>query len=186
MNAPEVIIPTTAGAPFGGGIYAGRFILGTQAYALIVAPADGSELEATPWGGTKKVAAAASYADGFANTEAMAKAGSAAAKWARDLRIDGLDDWYLPSRLEALVMFGELEKSDEFTRAWYWTSTQYAGDDAYAWYQSFGYGTQGDHRKDDELRARAVRRFPIRQFIHSVIRRAHGRRKVLAAHHPHQ
>jgi hypothetical protein len=31
-------IPVKSGTAFGGGFYAGRFFVGTQAYALIVAP----------------------------------------------------------------------------------------------------------------------------------------------------
>ena len=158
MNAPEIIIPTMAGTPFGGGIYAGRFAIAAQLYGLVVAPADVGELAATKWGRLKKVAGALSYNDGDANTQAMAKAGSALGKWAQGLRIEGFGDWYLPSRLEALILFGELQDKDAFKRAWYWTSTQYAGDDASAWVQSFDYGYQLRNRKNDQLRARAVRR----------------------------
>ena len=67
-------IPTTAGTPFAGGIYAGRFFVGAQRYALIAAPANVGELAATAWGRLKKIADATSYNDGLANTQAMAKA----------------------------------------------------------------------------------------------------------------
>jgi len=44
---------------------------------------------------------------------------------------------------------------------WYWTSTQYAGNEAYAWCQNFNNGNQNNNHKDNEYRARAVRRLPI-------------------------
>jgi len=110
-----------------------------------------------------------SYSDGRANTAAMAKASSALGKWARGLKIGGHKDWYLPSRLEALVLFGELrglkafndDQPDGLAREAYWTSTQYAGNEGYAWYQYFSYGSQYFTRKSTELRARAVRRVPV-------------------------
>jgi len=53
------------------------------------------------------------------------------------------------------------EESEAFARSWYWSSSQYAGYEAFAWAQNFGYGNQYNCRKDDELRARAVRRLPL-------------------------
>jgi hypothetical protein len=163
-------IPTVAGTPFAGGFYAGRFFIGGQAYALIVAPKAEGELEESTWNKSRKhVAGATSYCDGLANTEAMVAVGSGLAKWARRLRIGGFDDWHLPSRLQALVMHGELstlpdfeEDTDNgFALAWYWTSTQHAEFDDYAWFQSFLTGFQHYLRKNDELRARAVRMIRI-------------------------
>ena len=156
-----VTIPTVAGTPFGGGIYAGRFAIGAQVYGLVIAPADLGELVETKWGAAKNVDGALSYNDGYTNTEAMAAAGSALGKWARGLQIAGHDDWYLPSRLEALIAFGEVREAAGFARDWYWTSTQSAGHAGYAWYQYFYTGTQTSSNKSAELRARAVRRFPI-------------------------
>lgn len=157
---PLHVIPIIPGTPFGGGIYAGRLFIGDQAYALIVAPKDGERAEAI-WNKSKKaVAGATSYCDGHANTEAMAAAGSELALWAQALIINGETDWYLPSRLEALIAFGEVK--DQFEEDWYWTSSQYAGYAECAWYQGFDDGDQSyDLHKDYELRARAVRRVPI-------------------------
>jgi len=50
---------------------------------------------------------------------------------------------------------------EAFEDAWYWTSTQCAPDDDYAWAQDFLNGFQSNYRKDDDFRARAVRRLPI-------------------------
>jgi Protein of unknown function (DUF1566) len=161
VKAKSSEVPTDAGAPFAGGIYAGRFFIDALQYALIVSPADTGELPATPRGNGKKIAGAKSYNDGPTNTQAMAKAGSGLGKWARELRIDGHDDWYIPSRLELLVAFGELDGLKVFGRAWYWSSTQYASDDDYAWCQNFTSGYQSLNHEDNELRARAVRRLVI-------------------------
>jgi hypothetical protein len=163
-------IPTVPGTPFAGGFYAGRFFIGADAYALIVAPkAEGEKAEIAWNKNNKAVKGALSYSDGAANTEAMAKAGSPLAKWTRELRIAGHDDWYLPSRLELLVAFGELrqveafdpDETDGFAKDWYWSSTQYAGNAAWAWFQDFSYGYQYGTTKHGELRARAVRRLVI-------------------------
>jgi hypothetical protein len=158
------------GAPHAGGFFAGRFFDGTQAYALIVAPGAEGEQAKIAWNKTTKaVKGALSYSNGPANTAAMSKAGSALAKWARGLNIGGFDDWYIPSRLELLVAYGELralnafnpDQLDGFAHDWYWSSTQSAGYAAYAWCQGVGNGSQNGTHKDDELRARAVRRLPI-------------------------
>lgn len=148
------------GTPHAGGLFVARYFIGDQAYALIVSPKDAGEIAAAKWNtAKKKVADAASYADGLANTDAMVAAGSKLAKQIRALRIGDFDDWYLPSRLESLLLFGELQS--EFERKWYWTSTQYAGYVEYAWIQGFTNGYQIASRKDSECRARAVRRVPL-------------------------
>lgn len=48
-----------------------------------------------------------------------------------------------------------------FANDWYWSSTQYAGDESSAWAQLFGNGCQSYYRKGNDLPARAVRRLPI-------------------------
>jgi hypothetical protein len=65
----------------------------------------------------------------------------------------------LPSRIDQLVLFKHLKS--EFKETWYWSGEQYAGSDAYAWCQGFGYGGQGNGRKGYNCRARAVRRVKI-------------------------
>jgi hypothetical protein len=150
-------IPTIAGTPFEGGLYVGRYFIGAQARALIVSPKD-AESEEVKWGPTKKVAAL-SYNDGAANTEAMVAAGSKLAISIRALRTGDFDDWYLPSRLESLLLFGELR--EQFEPDWYWTSTQCEHNDVFAWLQGFHYGYQYFHLKDNHCRARAVRSIVI-------------------------
>lgn len=51
--------------------------------------------------------------------------------------------------------------AEAFDPVWYWTSTQYAGGEAYAWIQYFTNGGQRLDHKDYGFRARAVRRLPI-------------------------
>lgn len=170
-KAPKpAALPTIIGTPFAGGFYAGRFYDAGKPYLLILAPKAAGEKKSTPWGTTDKlVKGALSYSNGPTNTAAMAKAGSGLAKWVRGLKIGGHKDWYLPSHLESLVIFGELrtlkafesEKPDGIARLWYWTSTQYAGDAGSAWFQGFGDGLQHGYRKGTSLRARAVRRLAI-------------------------
>lgn len=53
------------------------------------------------------------------------------------------------------------DSGEAFEPAWYWSSTQYAGLDGYAWVQLFFGGLQTNVRKDFDARARAVRRVAI-------------------------
>ena len=48
--------------------------------------------------------------------------------------------------------------SEAFDDVWYWSSTQHASVSYDAWCQGFGGGGQGLSSKDNQLRARAVRR----------------------------
>jgi len=168
MKKPN--IPTRPGVRFGGGYYAGRFYIGATAHALIVSPRTKGETEAKAWNESlSNVAGALSYADGLGNTRAMAKAGSELAKHIIALKIGEFDDWHIPSRLESLVLFGELgghklfaaDGKEAFAREWHWTSTQHAGYADYAWCQLFGHGNQSNLHKSNELRARAVRAIKI-------------------------
>ena len=159
-------IPTKPGTVFGGGFYAGRFYIGTDAYALIVAPKADGQIERMPWNKSLKlVTGATSYCDGPANTRAMAKSGSALAKQILKLQIGGFDDWHLPSRLQLLMAYHELAAAKDFApggkesfeREWYWSSTQHAEYAGFAWVQLFRYGYQDFGHKGVEWRARAVR-----------------------------
>lgn len=120
MNAPiqPEIIPII-GTAMGGGFYAGRIRIDGQMYALIVAPKAGGEHEDAEWiDDYKTVPGAMSFCDGLANTNAMAEAGSDLAKWARDLRIDGHDDWYLPSLDELEVIYRNLKPTTRQNYCW--------------------------------------------------------------------
>jgi len=66
----------------------------------------------------------------------------------------------LPDRVEGALLFATAK--DEFEEDWYWTrELRNAPVSGYAWYQHFDNGTQYNGVISYELRARAVRRFPI-------------------------
>lgn len=65
----------------------------------------------------------------------------------------------LPTRQEQALLYANLKP--HFKGDWHWSGEQHAGHEAFAWCQYFGDGYQGSGHKDDELRARAVRRLPI-------------------------
>lgn len=99
-------IPTTPGTPFEGGFYVGTISTGADIYALIVAPKAAGRHAPAVWNASyDQVAGADSFFDGFANTKTMAAAGSAIAKWALALNIDGFNDWYLASRDELELLY---------------------------------------------------------------------------------
>ena len=114
MKSSLAEIPTILGTAMGGGFYAGRIRIGDQVFALIVAPKADGEHEDAPWNDTDNtVDGAKSYFDGLANTDAMASAGSELANWARGLRIEGHDDWYLPSQDELEIIYRNLKPTAE-------------------------------------------------------------------------
>ena len=70
----------------------------------------------------------------------------------------------LPTKVEIAMLFDVAK--DQFQPDWYWTNQTYVvpsnpENTAYAWYQNFSYGGQGNGRKGCSGRARAVRRLPI-------------------------
>lgn len=183
------------GAAFEGGYFAGVIHVGVDRYALVLPPKAQSEHERTVWNGTTKaVTGAASFHDGLANTNAMAKAGSQVAKWALEKKL------YIPARDELELLYRAFKPgkqtnwcyrgdnpssepvgyvyspklpaqstvkafrtsgAEAFEETWYWSSTQFAGYEQSAWYQTFYYGYQYYGRKDGELCVRAVRRVKL-------------------------
>jgi hypothetical protein len=113
ITATAVDVPTTPGTPFAGGFYAGRIRTRDAVYALIVAPKAEGETQGKWLPRATDVPAACSCHDGRANTAALAEAGSPLAKWAQDLRIEGHDDWYLPSRDELEVLYRALKPTTQ-------------------------------------------------------------------------
>lgn len=108
-SSTEEITPIL-GTSMDGGFYAGRIQIGDQVFALIVAPKAEGQHDDIEWiDDYQAVPGAQSYNDGRANTTAMAEAGSDLAKWARDLRIAGFDDWYLPSQDELEIIYRNLK-----------------------------------------------------------------------------
>jgi hypothetical protein len=119
MRDMNTKIPVEVGSPFAGGFYAGRIRIDGQLYALIVSPkAEGDHATAEWIEDEKDVPGATSYYDGLRNTNAMADAGSELAKWARDLRIGGFDEWYLPSLDELEVIYRNLKPTTRKNYCW--------------------------------------------------------------------
>ena len=117
-------------------VYAGivRGAEGAPDYPLLVPSAAAAQRESVRWG--------------------------EAVEWVAGLSGGVLDGCVLPTRRELAVLFGNVPEL--FEGGWYWSSEQYAGNEAYAWAQNFGNGNQNNYHKDNELRARAVRRLTIR------------------------
>jgi len=153
--------------PEQGGIYAGimRGEFG-HGYHLIIAPVD-AELIDLEWGDDfKMIDGAISDRDGLKNSLAIRDYARSvekrfpAACLALNNATNGFTDWYLPSRHEARLAY--LNAPETFnTDAWYWTSTQYAGNASSAWSQNFDGGDQNYGGKGYKGRVRAVRRFLI-------------------------
>lgn len=107
------------GSPAPGGFYAGRIMIAGAAYALVVASKAAGEHADCVWNRSQKVVEGAlSYNDGLANTLAMVAAGSALAKWAQELNIDGNDDFYLPSVDELEVIYRNLKPGTQSNSLW--------------------------------------------------------------------
>jgi hypothetical protein len=115
MNAPAPrnSVPFLIGSPFEGGFFGGIFNCNGQLYALIVAPKSAGETT-SPWiDDYQAVPGASTYDDGKANTQAMAEAGSALAKWAQGLDIEGHADWYLPGQDELEIIYRNLKPTTQ-------------------------------------------------------------------------
>ncbi|MDF3837106.1 DUF1566 domain-containing protein [Cupriavidus basilensis] len=98
------------GDAIGGGFYASLIRQIDGIYALVVAPKDGGEHKGIAWNSsTARVDGAISYYDGYANTLAMAEAGSELAKLALSLQLNGFHDWYLGARDEMEVIYRNLK-----------------------------------------------------------------------------
>ncbi|WP_145186025.1 hypothetical protein [Pseudomonas sp. URMO17WK12:I11] len=147
MNKRRSINPAAlpaVGQPLGGGFYAGRIFFDGAEHAVIDA---GREFEtiAQWWdqpGPRVTVRGAASFHDGYANTLAMAEAGSAIARKVLAMTIRGQRGWHLPSIEQLQVMRANLLQLPDWGRYWdnlrsggpaqaftyadYWGSTQNA------------------------------------------------------------
>lgn len=110
MKSSKEEIKAIIGTSMGGGFYAGRILIEGKTYALIVAPKDeGEHKDSKLLKASTESPIAQSFFDGFANTQELAAAGSALAKWAIDLRIAGHDDWYLPAQDELEISYRDLK-----------------------------------------------------------------------------
>ena len=119
MKSSHTEILPLIGTALDGGFYAGRIVIDGAPYALIVAPkVEGEQAEVEWIDDYKDVPGAQSWNDGLANTDAMAAAGSKLALWARDLRIAGHADWYLPSQDELEILYRNLKPTSAKNSQW--------------------------------------------------------------------
>lgn len=150
----------THGGHFGA-ILRGAAADGSQDYALIVADAS-AEIEDATWSKDyTTIAGADSKTDGQANTDAMAAAGLQLALRIKALDLGGHTDWYLPAAAELRALSATVPELFQ-QKDWYWSSTQYSRYDA--WCQGFEYGDSYASGKDNECRARPVRRVQLQHL----------------------
>jgi hypothetical protein len=112
MNAVTQIQPSdlpSIGSALGGGFYAGLVNIDGASHALVVSPKTTGETKSEYGEYGQKIEGAGHYADGLANTEAMAKAGSKLGLWARALSIGGYTDWAVPARDQLEVLYRNLK-----------------------------------------------------------------------------
>lgn len=71
----------------------------------------------------------------------------------------GFGNWYLPGKLELNLLYQVQDTIGGLAATFYWSSTEYDTDDA--WAQPFGHGSaiQDDYLKENTLHVRAVRFF---------------------------
>lgn len=155
QGVPSDIPPIGAEWPGQGGINGGlvRGRDGQPDYYLIFAKTDAADLK---WGGYGSESKATSNWDGLANTKSLIEEGGhPAAEYAVSFEADGHTDFYLPSQAE--LMLGWVNVPELFSKTWYWSSTQYSSNLAFATH--FTGGSTDYYGKKDAFRVRAVRRF---------------------------
>ena len=82
---------------------------------------------------------------------------NAAKKACKELKENGYNDWYLPSKEELNQLYLNRSAVGGFASGVYWSSTEVSANNA--WSQHFGNGNQIDYSKDVEWRVRPVRAF---------------------------
>jgi len=94
------------GDALGGGYYSGLIRIGDDVHALIVSPREQGEFDSVQLlDGAKPVPGAGSFADGLANTRALAEAGSGLAAKVLALEINGVGGWAIPARDQLELLY---------------------------------------------------------------------------------
>jgi len=83
--------------------------------------------------------------------------GSVAAKLAQDATIGGYNDWFIPTRGEALVLYENKDQIGGFTEENYWSSCESNRQNACA--MSFVTGATFSANKDQRMKVRLIRYF---------------------------
>jgi hypothetical protein len=158
-------IPTQIGEKCHGGIYVGNYDFGGYEYLLICAEKK-YETESS-YMTQPQSTMATSLTNGDINTEFLVNMHkSPAAKYCHELTIDGIADWYLPSKEELNLIYLAKNKifelygnNESFGTGFYWSSTECHSDSA--WVQRFSVGFRTHDYKDFGYSVRATRRVPI-------------------------
>ncbi|QQK04755.1 hypothetical protein JFN94_25850 [Burkholderia anthina] len=156
------------GSPMGAGFFGGTFLLDSVYYAMVVAPKSAERSDVVVADATA-MAQATSYADGHANTAALASSGEGLASAITGLVIGEQGDLYIPSRDELATIFSNLlafpgsalaiGAEQGFNEVPYLTSTALGPD--LLWNQNpfLGYQCQDDKR--DSILVRPIWRIAI-------------------------
>ncbi len=146
------------GEHYGGGIV--FYVDSTGQHGLIASPADQKKAKwyNGVYGATN--ASGTAVGTGKANTAAIVstqESGSYAAIICGQLKINGFNDWFLPSKDELNLLYLQKAVVGGFGNPFYWCSTEY--NSQYAWAQNFNNGFQNYGNKNSAPASRAIRAF---------------------------
>lgn len=108
---PKTVVgPAEIGAAYEGGYYFGSVVIDGNIYALVISPRAQGMTDTMSYGNyTVDHGKARSVIDGWANTNALNSFRSPVFEWARSQVINGFNDWYIPARDEAELMYRNLK-----------------------------------------------------------------------------
>lgn len=113
----QSIQPITYGSAYEGGFFGGIVAINGMQHAIVWAPKAEGETQGI-WHAGQPGLIAPSCNDSMANTQAMAKAGSAIAQWALGLSINGHTDWCIPARDVLELAYRHLKPTTQETDSW--------------------------------------------------------------------
>ena len=102
------MIPTRIGQVIHGGTFAGFNRIRNSVYGIIVAPKS-TEVDLQNKLSRRSTPGTQSTVDGLANTTAMDDSTHPAARYCKNLVVDGIVDWYLPSKNELELCYRNLK-----------------------------------------------------------------------------
>lgn len=157
--------PSYIGEFFQGGFYIGNIAVGSDTYAIIMAPQEGNSIRQWKTANTA-TAGTDSIVDGWENTLAMTASEALtlahpAAAYCRSYDGGGFDDWYLPAKNEIYLSFTYRALLTELglEAQNYWSSTQASAYNA--WCLQPVSGSQSTNFKSTSYRVRPVRRLKL-------------------------